>query len=224
MPKSTSLNFTQNLQNVYVDFCSADILQVIAVSPNNNGSNLTAGTRTFTAASGTVQTGGSASTWTATVTDSRVIGMPVITQRGQYLATPTATGNAATVDSGSTNATFNLRVEFYKELYTASINDAIVKAINVASLDTAARVMSLWIIGTDAQPILIGAVNIPANSGNNGTAATIDLLGGTLLPSLPYDANGKRIVALKAGQKLAVSVPAVTAGTQINVTAQIEEY
>jgi hypothetical protein len=150
--------------------------------------------------------------------------MPVITQRGQYLATPTATGNAATVDSGSTNATFNLRVEFYKELYTASINDAIVKAINVASLDTAARVMSLWIIGTDAQPILIGAVNIPANSGNNGTAATIDLLGGTLLPSLPYDGNGKRIVALKAGQKLAVSVPAVTAGTQINVTAQIEEY
>jgi hypothetical protein len=224
MPKSTNLNFTQNLNNAYVDFCSADILQVLAVSPNANGSNLTAGTRTFTAAAGTVQTGGAAATWTATVTDSRVVGMPVITQRGQYLVTPTATGNAATVDTGSTNATFNLRVEHYKELYTASTNDAIVKAINVASFDSAARVMGLWIVGADAQPVLIGAVNIPANSGNNGTAAAIDLLGGTLMPSLSYDSNGKRVLALKAGQKLAVSVPAVTAGMQINVTAQIEEF
>jgi hypothetical protein len=205
-------------------FNSADLLQVVAVSPNNNGSNLTAGTRTFTAAAGTVQTGGSAATWTATVTDSRVVGAPVITNKGDYLVTPTAAANAATVDSGSSNATFNLRVEFLKDLYTASTNDAVVKAINVASLDSAARVMSLWIIGADAQPVLIGAVNIPANSGNNGTAATIDLLGGTLMPSLPYDSNGKRVLILKAGQKLAASVPAVTAGTQINVTASVEEY
>jgi hypothetical protein len=153
-----------------------------------------------------------------------VIGQPVITAPGSYLVTPTASANAATVDSGSTNATFNLRVEFYKELYTAGTNDALVKAVNVASFDSAARVMSLWIVGTDDQPILIGAVNIPASSGNNGTAASIDLLGGTLMPSLSYDSNGKRIVGLKAGEKLAVSVPAVTAGTQINVTAQIEEY
>lgn len=222
--KSTALNFTQNINNVYADFCSADTLRVVAVSPNNNGNNLTAGTRTFTAAAGTVQTGGTAAQWTATVTDSRVIGMPVITAPGTYLATPTATGNAASVDEGSSNATFNLRVEFFKELYTASTNDAVVKAINVASLDSAARVMSLWIVGTDNQPILISAVNIPANSGNNGTTAAIDLLVGTLMPSLPYDANGKRVIALKSGQKLAVSVPAVTVGTQINVTAQIEEY
>lgn len=224
MAKSTNLNFTQNINNVYVDFVSSDLLQVIAVSPNSNGSNLTTGTRTFTAAAGTVQTGGSAATWTAVVTDSRVIGAPTITNRGAYLATPTATANAATVDSGSSNATFNLRVEFYKELYTASSNDAIVKAINAASLDSAARVVSLWIVAADNQPTLIGAVNIPANSGNNGTAATVDLLGGTLMPSLPYDSNGKRIIEMKAGQKLFVSVPAITAGTQIQVTAQIEEY
>jgi hypothetical protein len=224
MAKSQLLNFTQNLNNVYIDFYSSDLLRVVTVSPNNNGSNLTSGTRTFTAAAGTLQTGASAATWTATVTDSRVIGAPVITNQSAYLVTPTATGNAATVDSGSTNATFNLRVEYYKELYTASTDDAVIKTLNVASLDSAARVMSLWIVGTDAQPVLIGAVNIPANSGNNGTAATVDLLGGTLMPSLPYDANGKRIIMLKAGQKLALSVPAVTAGTQINVTAQIEQY
>ena len=224
MAKSTDLNFTQNIKNVSTVFFSSDILMVVAVSTNANGSNLTTGTRTFTAAAGTTQTGGSAATWTATVTDSRVVGAPTITDMGDYLVTPTATGNAATVDSGSSNATFNLRVEFYKELYTASTDDAVVKSINVASLDSAARVMSVWIIGSDGQPRLLGAVNIPANSGNNGTAAGIDLLGGTLMPGLPYDANGKRIVELKGGEKLAVSVPAVTAGTQINVTAQVEEY
>jgi hypothetical protein len=224
MAKSTALNFTQNMNNVYVDFFSSDLLKVVAVSTNSNGSNLTSGTRTFSAAAGTLQTGATTATWTAVVTDSRVVGAPTITNASNYLVTPTASANAATVDSGSSNATWNLRVEIYKELYTAATNDATVKCINVASFDSAARVMSVWIVGTDAQPVLIGAVNIPANSGNNGTAATIDLLGGTLMPSLPYDANGKRIVILKAGQKLAVSVPAVTAGTQINVTAQVEEY
>jgi hypothetical protein len=115
-------------------------------------------------------------------------------------------------------------VEHFKELYTASENDAIVKSINVASFDTVARIMSLWIIGTDDQPVSIGAVNIPLRSGDNGTAAAVDLIGGTLMPSLPYDSNGKRVIALKAGQRIAVSVPLVTAGTQFNVTAQIEEY
>lgn len=224
MAKSKNLNFTQFINNAYVDFFSSDVLSVVAVSTNVNGTNLTSGTRTFTAAGGTLQTGQTAATWTATVTDTRVIGSPTITNKGTYLVTPTATGNAATVDTGSSNATWNLRVEIYKEFYTASLNDAVVKSINVASFDSVARVMSLWIIGTDNQPMLLGAVNIPANSGNNGTAAAIDLLGGTLIPALPYDSNGKRVVILKAGEKLAVSVPAVTAGTQINVTAQIEEY
>lgn len=225
MAKTTNYYLTQNIANSYVAFNSADILQVIAVSPNSNGSNLTAGTRTFTAAAGTVQTGGSAATWTATVTDSRVIGLATITNRGTYLVTPTATANAATVDTGSSNATWNLRVELFKPLYTASTDGAIVKAINVASFDSAARVMSLWVgSSSTATPTLIGAVNIPLNSGNSGTAATIDLLGGTLMPSLPYDANGKRVIELNGGQVLFASVPAITAATQIHVFTQVEEY
>lgn len=225
MTKTTNYYLTQTIQNATVQFASSDLLQVIAVSPNSNGSNLTAGTRTFTAAAGTVQTGGSAAQWTATVTDSRVIGVATITQRGSYLVTPTATANAATVDSGSSNATWNLRVEYYKPLYTSPVDGAVVKSINVASFDSAARVMSLWIADTvGSTPTLIGAVNIPLSSGNNGTAATIDLLGGTLMPSLPYDAQGKRVIELKSNEVLLVSVPAVTAGTQIHVTAQVEEY
>jgi hypothetical protein len=202
------------------------LLSVITVSANNNGSNLTAGTRTFTAAGGTTQTGGGAATWTATVTDSRVIGSLTLTSQGTYLTTPTASANAATVDSGSTDATFDLTVGLYKTLYTATTDDAVVKAINVSSLDSAARVMSLWLVDTNNVPILIGSVNIPLNSGApaSGTVAAVDLLGGTLLPSLPYDANGKRVLPMKGGQVLAVSVPAVTAGRAINVSAMIEEY
>jgi len=224
MPKSQALNFTQNINSVYTSFFSSDLLRVVAVSPNVNGTNLTTGTRTFTAAAGTLQTGGSAAIWTSAVTDTRVIGAPAITNSGAYLVTPTATSNPAAVDSGSSNATWNLRVEFYKELYTATTNDAVVKSVTVTSFDSAARVASLWFIGTDNQPVLIGAVNIPLQSGNNGTAPAIDLLGGTLIPSLPYDANGKRVLPLKAGQKIAVSFPAITAGTQIDVLAMIEEY
>jgi hypothetical protein len=223
MPKSNVLNFTQNLNNTYVNFYSSDVLRVIMVSPNSNGTGLTDGTRTFTAAGGTLATG-AAATWTSTVTGGRVIGAPVITNQGQYTVTPGVTGNAATVDSGTTNATWNLKTEFYKELYTASVNDAVVKAINVASTDTAARVLTVWLIGADNQPEQLCALNVPLRSGDNGTANAIDLLNGTLLQALPYDANGKRIIPLKAGQKLAVSVPAVTAGTQINVSAMIEEY
>lgn len=225
MAKTTNLYFTQNIANPSATFVSSDVLQVVAVSPNSNGSNLTAGTRTFTAAAGTVQTGGAAATWTATVTDSRVVGVPTITGYGSYLVTPTATANAATVDSGTTNATFNLRVETLKTLYTASADGAVVKAVNVASLDTAARVVSLWIAdAATGNQQLIGAVNIPLSSGNTGAVATVDLLGGTLMPSLPYDANGKRVIELKGGQVLKVSIPAVTAGTQVVVTAQVEEY
>lgn len=225
MAKTTNYYLTQNIANPSVTFNSAELLQVIAVSPNSNGTNLTAGTRTFTAAAGTVQTGGVAASWTATVTDTRVIGAATIVNRGSYLVTPTATANAATVDTGTSNATWNLRVEFYKALYTATTDGAIVKSINVASLDTAARIVSLWISdNATATPTLIGAVNIPLSSGNNGTAATVDLLGGTLMPSLPYDANGKRVIELKGGEVLFVSVPAVTAGTQIHIAAQVEEY
>lgn len=223
MAKTSTLNFTQKLNNTYVNFYSSDVLRVIMVSPNSNGTGLTDGTRIFTTAGGTLATG-TAATWTSTVIGGRVIGAPVITNQGQYTVTPTVTSNAATVDSGTTNATWNLKTEYFREIYTASVDDAVVKAINVASTDTVARVLTVWTIGTDNQPEQICALNVPLRSGDNGTANAIDLLNGTLLQALPYDANGKRIIPLKAGQRLAISVPAVTAGTQIHVAAMIEEY
>lgn len=233
MPKSTSLYFTQGLNNASLQFNSADTYEAVAVAVTSAGSNLTPGTRTFTLAGGTTAVGGpGAATFTALVRGSAgagyVAGPLSITNHGEYVtgSGPTASANAATVDSGSSNATFAVTVGILKELYTASTNDAIVKAINVSSVDSAARIMTLWLKDPSSNiNINLGAVNIPANAGTgSGTTAAIDLLGGTLLPSLPYDANGKRVIPLKAGAKLLCSVPAVTASTYISVSAMIEEY
>ncbi len=109
-------------------------------------------------------------------------------------------------------------------LYTAGSNDAIVKAINVQSTDTAARVVQLW-VNDGSTDFLIGSVNIPLRSGDNGTAASVDLLGGTLMPSLPYDANGKRILILPAGYILKVNSQAtVTADKTITFVCMAEDY
>lgn len=234
MAKSTNLYFTQNLNNVSLQFNSSDPYNAIAVAVTSVGSNLTPGTRTFTLAGGTlVSGGGGAATFTAVAKGAAgaayVAGPISITNIGEYTvgAGPTAAANAATVDSGSSNATFAVTVGIVKTLYTASSNDAVVKAINVASTDSAARVMALWTkdVGSNVMT-LIGSVNTPLSSGSpsSGTAASIDLLGGTLIPSLPYDANGKRVIPLKAGTTLLCSLPAVTASTFISVNAMIEEY
>jgi hypothetical protein len=111
-----------------------------------------------------------------------------------------------------------------KTVFTAGANDSVVKAINVQSTDSAARVLSLF-VNNGSTDILIGRVNIPANSGNNGTSATVDLLGGTLMPSLPYDANGKRVLSLPAGYVLkAGTTTTVTSAAAITVTAIAEDY
>ena len=233
MAKSTQLNFTQNMNITTVQLNSSDTYQAVQVAVTSAGSNLTPGTRTFTLAGGTTVSGGiGAATFTATVKGAAgagyVAGPLSISSFGDYTvgAGPTASANAATVDSGSTNATFAVTVGIIKPLYTASTNDAVVKAINVSSTDSVARIMTLYEQDVASGVVnLIGSINIPANAGTgSGTTASIDLLGGTLLPSLPYDANGKRVLPMKAGTKLFVSVPAITASTYMSVITFVEEY
>jgi hypothetical protein len=111
-----------------------------------------------------------------------------------------------------------------KTLFTAGTDDSVVKSINVQSTDTAARVVNLY-VNDGTTDFLIGSVNVPLSSGNTGTAATIDLLGGTLMPSLPYDANGKRILPLPAGDSLKVSSKTtITAATEITFVCMAEDY
>lgn len=233
MAKSQNLNFTQNINNVSLQFNSSDTYQAIQVAVTSAGSNLTPGTRTFTLAGGTTVSGGvGAATFTMVAkgaAGAAYVASPVtMVSPGDYTVGngPTAAANAATVDSGTTNATFAVTVGILKTLYTSSTNDAVVKAINVSSTDTAARIMTLWEQDPSSGVMnIIGSINIPASAGTgSGTTASIDLLGGTLLPSLPYDSNGKRVLPLKVGAKLLVSLPAVTASTFLSVSAVVEEY
>lgn len=111
-----------------------------------------------------------------------------------------------------------------KTVFTAGANDSVVKAINVVSDDTSARVLNLY-INNGTTDFLIGAVSIPITSGTTGAIATVDLLGGTLMPSLPYDANGKRVLPLPATYVVKVSTQTtVTAAKTVTVSLMAEDY
>ena len=111
-----------------------------------------------------------------------------------------------------------------KTLYTASANDAVVKAINVISTDTSARVFDL-VINDGSADYWIASVSIPATAGTTGAIATVDMLGGTLMPSLPFDSTGKRILPMKATHLLKVrNVAQLTSGKVVNFWCVVEEY
>lgn len=109
-------------------------------------------------------------------------------------------------------------------IYTASADDAIVKSLMARSNDTAPQ--NVVVAYNDGvADFVIGTVAVPANAGNTGAIAAVDLLSGTLLPGLPYDQNGKRILPLQSNYILKVgTLAAITAGKQIDVTSGVEEY
>lgn len=112
----------------------------------------------------------------------------------------------------------------YKTLYTAGANDAVVKGLNAVSTDTAARNLVL-VVNNGSADFMLGVVNIPITAGDTGAIASVDLLASALIPSLPLDQNGKRVLPMQSGHILKVGVlVAVTANKQIDVTAVVEEY
>lgn len=112
-----------------------------------------------------------------------------------------------------------------KLLYTASADDAIVKALTVTSTDSVSRVVQVVIEDAAGNQRILGAVNVPVGSGTNGTAAAVDLLNAVMMPGLPMDQNGKRVLPLEAGYKVKVkSIAAITAATNLDFNATVEEY
>ena len=111
-----------------------------------------------------------------------------------------------------------------KTIYTAGVDDAVLKTLHCTSTDTAAMNVQLW-VNDGAADRLVGTINVPANSGNNGTAPSVDMLSGTAIPGLGFDQNGKRILMLKAGALVKVAVlVTVTAAKQIDFFGAAEEY
>lgn len=109
-------------------------------------------------------------------------------------------------------------------LYTASADDAILKSLIFTSLDTATKVVRVYVT-TDGVDVLVGAVSIPTLSGTNGTAIGIDFFGTGLNVGFVFENAGKPAIALQAGDIVKVgATTAVTAATEISVFAIIEEY
>ena len=103
-----------------------------------------------------------------------------------------------------------------KTLYTASADDAVLKSLLITSTDTAIQNVQLFVNDGTADR-LIGTINVPANAGNNGSVASVDALNGTMLPGLPYDQNGKRILPMKAGAILKAAVLVTVTAAKMSV-------
>jgi hypothetical protein len=111
-----------------------------------------------------------------------------------------------------------------KTLFTAGANDSDVKAINVATDDTSAVNLKLYVTrgGTD---YLLGTINVPIASGSNGTVVSVDVINDTSLPSLPIDSAGKRFIPLKTGDVIKVGCLAtMTAAKTTTVSAFGQDY
>lgn len=111
-----------------------------------------------------------------------------------------------------------------KTLLTASADDEVVKAIQIVSDDTSARVIDL-LISIGGVDTLLCAVNVPLSSGSNGTIIAVDALAASLQPGLPLDALSKRVLPLKGGTLLKVrNQTQPTAAKTITITAITEKF
>lgn len=109
-------------------------------------------------------------------------------------------------------------------IFTAGTNDSVLKSLNLASTDTAAINVQIFVnvSGTDR---LLGTVPIPANSGNNGSVPSVDVLRSSMLPSLSYDAYGNKVLNLKAGTTVKISaITAPAAGKQIDIVGEAGDF
>jgi hypothetical protein len=110
---------------------------------------------------------------------------------------------------------------------TAGSNDSIIKSMVATSTDGTARILQIWQSpDSGTTTYLIGAVNIPANSGfGSGTTASVDLLANSVIIGLTFDQAGKPVLPLATGQKLYVgTTTAITTLTYVFVTGVQEDF
>jgi len=139
------------------------------------------------------------------------------------MAKSTALNFTQTINFGSV-AILPADTTTIKDLYTAGAEGSIIRSVTCVSDDTAAVNLRVFIYDGSSS-IQIGTVNIPIASGTNGTASSVDVINMSSIPSLPLDGNGKRILLLKAGQKLQVAALAtITALKTVTVSAIAEDY
>lgn len=106
-----------------------------------------------------------------------------------------------------------------KTLVTGATNGTKIEALTIASTDTAARDVSLYMT-ISAVDYLLATVSIPANSGNTNALPAIDAIRSAQWPGLSYDANGNKILYVASGSVLKIAaLTTVTTAKEIDVLA-----
>lgn len=106
-----------------------------------------------------------------------------------------------------------------KSVFAAGANGAKITGVVACSDDTAARVLQLSILRSAVNYVL-GSVNVPALSGTDGIAPTVNLLDPSKIPGLPVDNDGQPHILLESGDTLQVkTLVTVTAAKTIHVVS-----
>jgi hypothetical protein len=119
-----------------------------------------------------------------------------------------------------------------KDLVSAGTDDSRVVAIAIASSDGTARDVLLYLSDSSSSgtsvgsgDALIGHIDVPANSGFDGTVNSVNGLNANNLPWSVLDIYGNRFIPLPATKKLRIAAKvAVTAAATVTVTAIVEDF
>ena len=106
-------------------------------------------------------------------------------------------------------------------LVTAGANGSLVEGINVTNSDaTNPYVLQLLFLPSGGKLQLLASVNIPANSGFDGTHMPVQLLNTTNTPGLPVDANNNSYFYIPINGVLYVGTTAqIAANKQVTAVA-----
>lgn len=115
-----------------------------------------------------------------------------------------------------------------KALFTAGAEGSVVKALRIASNDTAAAYLTFWIQpGGTGTVYALGTVAVAITAGIHATAATpnVDCLANGAIAGLTLDQSNRPVLLLSAGTKLSVGiVTACTSNKAIYVTGEAEDF
>jgi len=149
------------------------------------------------------------------LTMSASTGMTTGTNTGQIIGIP-ANGTNANAFGGP------------QLLCTAGTDGSILKALRIASTDTAAANVAIWQQpGGTGLLSLLGVVNVPITAGfsSTGVVAPVDVLGNAYLTGLTTDQTGRPVLPLAAGTKIYVSLLAtLTNYKALHITGTLENF
>lgn len=89
--------------------------------------------------------------------------------------------------------------------FTAGAEGSVLKSMTIASNDSAAKNVSIWIQpGGTGDIILLGTVNVPLTAGysSTGVLLNVDVLGNQYITGLTIDQSGRPVLPLEAGTKI----------------------